>query len=303
MLNDALKSYMANRRAAGFDLKSDEFVLRSFVRFASAHGETHVKAKTALEWAALAPSPGERARRLQRVIVLARHLRTEDERHEVPPQGFFPNHRRRSVPFIFSQMEISRLVEQAMRFDAIRPTKLHTYATLFSVLSATGMRISEALALKLDDITADGIVIRKTKFRKTRLVPLHETAVKGVEDYLFQRIRVASTDAHLFVSPRGLPLRYHTTRRVFLQLVKAAQIEPHSNGTVARLHSFRHTFAVRALEKCPHDRNHIGQHMLALSTYMGHSDITDTYWYLEATPQLLCDISKAWEAFWNGGVQ
>lgn len=303
MLNKAVESYLAIRRAAGFDLKSDEFVLRSFARFAFARGETHVTTKTALEWATLAPSPGERAKRLRIVIGLARHVRTEDERHEIPPEGFFPNRRRRSVPFIFSQMEISRIIEQALRLGAARSIKPHTFATLFALLSATGLRISEALALKLDDITPDGLVIRKTKFRKSRLVPLHKTVVEGLGRYLFQRLRLAVTDDHLFVSPRGLRLGYHTVRRVFLSLVKAAGIEPRSNRTAARIHSFRHTFAVRALENCPHDRNHIGQHMLALSTYMGHSEIADTYWYLEATPQLLCDICKAWEAFVKGGVR
>jgi integrase/recombinase XerD len=303
MLNKAVESYLAIRRAAGFALRSDEYVLRSFSRFASARGDTHVITKTALEWASSAPSPAERGKRLRIVIALARHVRTEDQGHQIPPAGFFPSHRLRSVPFIFSQIEISRLIEHALRLGPTRSIRPHTFATLLALLSATGLRISEALALKLDDVTADGLMIRKTKFRKSRLVPLHKTVVEGLDRYLFRRLRLPTTDDHLLVSPQGSRLGYHTVRRVFLSLVKAAGIEPRSNQTAARIHSFRHTFAVRALESCPHDRDHIGQHMLALSTYMGHSEIADTYWYLEATPQLLCDICAASEAFVKGGIQ
>jgi integrase len=236
MMNKAVESYLAIRRTAGFDLKSEEFLLHSFARFASARQDKHVNGKTALEWAALSSTTAERARRLQVIVRFARHLRTEDNRHEIPPAGFFPNQRRRTLPYIFSQSEIIRLIEQALRLGPDCLLKPHTYATLFALLSVTGLRISEALALKLNDITPDGLVVRKTKFRKSRLLPLHKTVVEGLERYLVRRLRLAVADDHLFVSPNGARLGYHTVRRVFLGLVQAAKIEIPSNRSAPHIH-------------------------------------------------------------------
>ena len=304
MLIKDVESYLAVRRAVGFDLKIPESLLRNFARFACQRNERHVVARTAMEWASLAPSPGQCDRRLKCIIRFARYMRAEDERHEIPPDDVFghPNRQRR-VPFIFSPAEVRQLIEQASCLGPARSLCPHTYSTIFALLAATGLRISEALRLRLDDITPDGLVIRKTKFRKSRLVPLHETALAGLERYLMRRRCVAGNDDHLFVSLRRRGLHNSTVHRVFRNLMRAAKLHRGPESPVPHVHSLRHTFAVRALETCPNDRNQIGRHLLALSTYMGHAHVTDTYWYLEATPQLLGDIAKAWETFMKGETQ
>jgi integrase len=299
MLIQAVESYLNIRRASGFDLKYAGQVLRKFSQFGADRGEKHVQAQTAMEWATLASSPGERSRRLKAVICFARYAKAEDDRHEIPPDGIFGYHRKRRVPFIFSATDISHIIEQAMHLGPSGSPRPHTFATLFALLSATGMRVSEALALRMDDITADGLIIRKTKFRKSRLLPLHATAVVGLERYLVRRSHVIGGDDHLFVSLSGHGFCYETVRSVFHKLVHAAGIG-NSDRQKPRIHGLRHTFAVRALEACPCDRDHVGRHILALSTYMGHAHVADTYWYLEATPQLLGDISKAWETLVKG---
>jgi integrase len=300
MLIKTVESYLRLRRAAGFDLEHDGRVLQNFSRFAVNRGEKYTNAKTAMEWAKLAASPGERSRRLKAIIRFARYAKAEDDRHEVPPDGVFGYHKKRRVPFIFSPTDICKIIEQAMRLGPLGSLRPHVFAALFALLSATGMRVSEALALRINDITSDGLIIRKTKFRKSRLLPLHPTAAMGLERYLVRRRQVARGDDHLFVSGRGYGFCYETVRSVFHKIVCAAGIGV-IKGRSPRIHGLRHTFAVRVLETCPCDRQNVGRQILALSTYMGHAHVADTYWYLEATPQLLGDIAAAWETFVQGG--
>ncbi|MHC2379600.1 tyrosine-type recombinase/integrase [Bradyrhizobium liaoningense] len=176
------------------------------------------------------------------------------------------------------------------------------YATLFGLLTATGMRIAEALALQIDDVTADGLVVRQTKFQKSRLLPLHATARLALDRYLVTRRSLTTTDRALFVSVAGQSLPYNTVRRIFLQLLDSTNLRGAYAGRDPRIHDLRHTFAVRSLEQCRHDRAAIARHIVALSTYLGHAHVTDTYWYLQATPTLMGQIAEAGEALLTGGV-
>jgi integrase/recombinase XerD len=175
-----------------------------------------------------------------------------------------------------------------------------TYAALISLLAATGLRISEALHLLVADITPSGLLIRRTKFQKTRLVPLHDTAVIGLGRYLMYRQEARRGGDHVFVSDEGQPLVYWKVHSVFRTLLKSAGFQP-SGSRWPRIHELRHTFAVRALESSPTGRQRIGQHMLALATYLGHVNINSTYWYLETTAELLRDIAIVADSFIQGG--
>ena len=176
------------------------------------------------------------------------------------------------------------------------------YATLFGLLAATGMRIAEALAVRLDDVTADGLVIRQTKFQKSRLLPLHATTQQALDRYLTARQKLDPTDHTLFLSVAGEPLPYNTVRRVFLQLLDRTHLAAAHAGRNPRIHDLRHTFAVRSLEQCRHDRAAVARHILALSTYLGHAHVTDTHWYLQATPLLMGQIAEAGERLLVGGA-
>jgi integrase len=298
-----IESYLAVRRNAGFQLRVQEGFLRNFACYAAEKGETHVSANSAVKWAAFAPTPHQRANRLDAVRLFARHMHAEDERHEIPPADAFPRRRPPFLPFIFTPDQVRQLVIAAGQLPPSESLRPSTYRTLFSLLAATGMRISEALALQMDDVTGDGLVIRETKFRKSRLVPLHPTAVTGLERYVEQRRKVAGNDNHVFVSLRRSVLKYPTVCAVFLALVRQIGLHQGPGRRGPRIHDLRHTFAVRALESYKGDRQHVGQHMLALSTYMGHAKLESTYWYLHVTPHLLTDIADAVAAFVKGGVQ
>jgi integrase/recombinase XerD len=296
----AIDRYLALRRSAGFVLSNAQYLLHSFAAFAADCQQQHIRTATVIDWASRAPSSAQRHTRYQTVRQFAQHVRVEDPRHELPPPNHFGLGKTRRVPRIYTAAEIDRLVLAATQLsagDALRPL---TYSTLISLLAATGLRISEALDLRYGDVTPDGLLIRKTKFQKTRLVPLHATAAAGLGRYLAQRRRVHLVTDHVFVDDHGQPLGYGTVYRVFGRLAQSAGIAP-LRGRRPRLHELRHTFALRALQATPAGRQRIGQHMLALSTYLGHVSIDSTYWYLESTPELLADIAAAGETYLGGG--
>jgi integrase len=298
----SVETYLAVRRAVGFTLSNTEYLLRSFVDFATARKEAHIRTATAIDWASQAKSVAQRHTRHQTICRFAQYLRVEDLRHELPLANHFGYRKTRRVPHIYSRDEINGLVLAATRLcspDLLLP---RTYAALISLLAATGLRISEALHLLVTDITPNGLFIRRTKFQKTRWVPLHATAVTGLAHYLMHRQEARCGGDHVFVSGEGQPLVYWKVHGVFRALLKSAGIKP-SGGRWPRIHELRHTLAVRALESSPTGRQRIGQHMLALATYLGHVNINATYWYLETTPELLLDIAVVAENFVQGGGQ
>lgn len=296
----AVESYLAMRHAAGFDLANADYLLRSFARFAAERNETKVCATTAIEWASQSSSLAQRDERLKTVCRFARYLRAEDNRHEVPPADHFGYRKRRRVPHIYSNTEINHLIDAALQLGPPGALQPQTYATLIGLLAATGLRISEALSLRFSDVTPSGLLIRKTKFHKTRLVPMHETTAAGLDRYLRRRRQVRSNGEDVFITDDGQPLPYWHVFSTFRKLLKTADLSA-SGGGRPRLHDLRHTFAVRALSASPAGRQRIGQHMLALATYLGHVNINATYWYLEITPELLGEIAVASESFLYGG--
>jgi integrase len=296
MLTRVVETYLAVRRAVGFELRCQGIHLKNFAAFSEARKQRYVSTKIAVEWAGLARSVRQRARRLGMVIRLARYLRAEDQRHEVPPTVFGTERSPRPTPYILTRKQIQQLVTAAAQ-SRYRPCGV-TYSTLFSLLACTGLRVSEAIHLRLDDITPDGLIIRRTKFHKSRLVPLHRTAQTRLEDYLQQRRSyVHLDDDHAFVSLRGKLLSVTALDKAFHTTVKRVGLPPGPGHVRLTPHSLRHTFTVRALENCPDGRDAITKHMVALSTYLGHSNVAYTYWYLEAVPELMRDIADRTEQF------
>jgi integrase/recombinase XerD len=302
-MKDAVAAYLALRRAAGFQMANAEYLLNSFTRCAAERNETHVRTQTAIDWSALGASAARRGERLKAICRFARHVRAEDDRHELPPANFFGRCMTRRIPYIYSSNEIGRLLEAAGRLRPRGAIRAQTYTTLIALLASNGLRVSEALGLKFADITDDGLLIRETKFRKTRLVPLHDTAVAGLRRYLILRRELGAGEDHVFVGGHGRPLPYSAVHCTFKTLLKVAGLWPAPGRHRPRLHDMRHAFAVRALQNSPPGRSRTGQHMVALATYLGHVNIYATYWYLEATAELLSDIAGAGEIFMSGGAQ
>lgn len=300
MLAVAVQSYLAVRRAAGFSLKEVGLHLKGFAAYSDAQGQPYINSQTAIEWARQVSSIQSRARRLADVTRFARYLKAEDVRHEIPPAVFGSERRPRPTPYILSEEQISEIIRLAGQ-SGYRTLRRQTYSTLFALLSCTGLRVSEAIRLRYDDITPDGLLIRASKFRKSRLVPLHETARAGLERYLEHRRPYAPFDDHVFISLRRKPLLVNHVGITFRALADKIGLPRGRGRKRPTPHCLRHTFAVRALQTCPDGRDHITKHMLMLSTYLGHSNAAWTYWYLEAVPELMRSIAERCEAHFEGG--
>lgn len=298
MLIDGAYRYIELRRSLGFKLRHTAAYLASFTAYAASVGDVHLRSDTALAWAAASSSTQDSYyRRLQGVALFARFLHAEDPAHEVPQHRLFYRSRPRPTPYIFSGDEVARMLMAARELRATRlnPLKPHTFEMLFGLLAATGLRVSEALKLRLDDIRADGVLhIRASKFNKSRLVPLHPSVVVALDAYLHIRARYGGLDTHLFLTQCGQPLPVRTAYDAFGAVLRRAGIG--ARGTRRpRLHDLRHTFATRVLEQCAAGREEVARDFIALSTYLGHGHIRHTYWYLEATPELMGDIAAAAE--------
>jgi integrase len=254
-----------------------------------------VRAKSAIDWAAQAKTEVERHRRYQCLMGFARFIHAEEPCHEIPPEHVFCGYLPRPTPYLFTDDELRRLICAAARLGPPGSLRPQTYKTLFTLLAVTGLRPAEAYALRRDDITHDGLTIRETKFRKSRLVPIHDSTRCALEHYLEHRARIGGDDEHVFVSLARRPLSPCSVSRLFRQLLREAGL-PDRPGR-PRVHDLRHRFATRALQACSGARDHIGAHMLALTTYLGHAHVGSTYWYLESTPQLMTDIAARCEDF------
>ena len=300
-LTDHVGRYLALRRALGFKLVDPERVLLGFARRASARGEDHVRAETAVAWAAESRSQLERHRRLSVVARFAEFLHAEEPAHEIPQKDLFHTRQLRTTPHIFSDADIVRIVSCASRLAPAGSLRPLAYSTMFGLMAVAGLRKNEVIELRISDLTGDGLLIRETKFRKNRLVPLHETTHTQIERYLEARRLVAGQTDHLFVSLRRKKFGGNAVRMTFHEVCERAGIGRTLAGKRPRLQELRHTFAVRALERCPTGRDQVNRHMVALMTYMGHACVESTYWYLERTPQLLRDIADAAENFAAGG--
>jgi integrase/recombinase XerD len=221
MLMQAIDSYLQLRRAGGYQLRDTEVLLREFACFAAERGEIHIKADTAIAWASRAASLQQRARRLNSLILFARYIRAEDADHQVPPSGVFGHPPcSRPLPHIFTPTQIAAILAEAKQLPPAGSLRPLTFYTLFGLVAACGLRISEALALQIDDIRPDGLYIRETKFRKSRLVPLHPTTAKQLSLYLDRRQQLAGVETRVFVSLRRKPLHYATVNETILFLLR-----------------------------------------------------------------------------------
>lgn len=294
-------AYIAVRRAAGFKMSTVEWRLNLFAHFAEDKGEDHVRIGTATAWAAQARTPHARHIRMRNLIRFAAHLRAEDPAHEVPPTGVFAYRWNAHPPRLFEDEDIARLLAAAGGLSPIGSSRPATIRTLFALLAVTGMRVGEALHLTVSDLSADGLLIRDTKFRKSRFLPLHPTVGAALAAYRDRWRALAAKDEPLFVSMRGRALTYTTIVKLFLRISRNLSLRgpPGRPGCPAdgpRLHDLRHTFAVRALESCGGGRETVNRHTLALSTYLGHASVAGTSWYLHVSPRLMTGIADACEA-------
>ena len=302
-MRDHVDRYVMFKRHLGRKFVAQERLLRSYADQAMAHGEQFTEIDGILAWASAVRTIDGIHDRLNTVRHFAVWLHAEDERHEVPPRDALgrKQRRRRPTPHVLTVSEIRRIMEAALSLppaDSITP---HTYHYAIGLLAVTGLRRSEAVGLRLTDVTPDGLIVGPTKFGKHRLVVLHQSTLDALERYLAIRRRVSATHDHLFVLANGRPLTPDGLTAVFIKLARQVGLRGGPGEPGPRLHDLRHSFCVRSLETAiASDRGSVNRHMLALSTYVGHATMAHTYWYLEATPVLLGQIAGEAERAYMG---
>ncbi len=302
MMHQHVNRFLHLHRALGKAFHAHEIALHEFAAFIMERSASHLTSALILEWAGKASTPDGARTRFDRARALAVFLHAEDIRHEIPAAGFLGrSRRRRPAPHILEREQIGRIMDEALLVPARTPISPLTYHHVFGLLASTGLRISEALALRCQDLTTDGILVRKGKFGKARLVPLHQSTRAALDRYLLVRRTVRNAGEDLFVLGHG---HAPTSTRIHVVFVRIARKLGYRDptGPGPRVHDLRHTFAVRSLEACGNDAQAVLRHMRALSTYLGHVDIANTYWYLEATPVLLRTIATSAEQEWIGGA-
>lgn len=295
-----VERYVALKHRSGYKFFSQERILRSYARHAIAAGDEFTSAGTIIEWAAQTASAHHAREKLALVRGFAVWLHAEDDRHEVPPRDFLGrNQRRRPAPQLLTPSQVGQLMQAALALGPVGSITPHTYRYLFGLIASTGLRRSEAISLKLTDVTEDGLLVRDTKYRKSRLVPLHDSVRDALERYLAIRKRMGGPDDHLFVLSTGRPPSRSAVTKTFIKLARQTGLREDGGGP--RLHGLRHGFATRSLEAVVETgRDNINRHILALSTYLGHTNLSNTYWYLEATPVLLRTIADSAERAHTG---
>lgn len=296
--------YLDYRRHLGFDLKTVGQLLLQFAEYADQTGhDGPVTAELAIGWAALAESASgaHRAYRLSVVRNFAQYRALFDPQTEIPPSDVFGPRYRRKAPYIFSATELADFLKAAKRLPPEGSLRPETFATFFGLLICTGLRCREARCLTRADVDFQQrlLRIRQTKFRKSRLVPLHESTVQALKSYAKLRddfYPLPQTDA-FFVSLRGTLLAYPTVHWAFDRLRQSLTWRTDGQARLPRLHDFRHTFACQRLLDWYCQGVDVHHAVALLATYLGHVDINYTYWYLTGTPELLERAGTRFEQF------
>lgn len=292
-LQSALDEYLAVRHALGHKLRLSGRLLQRFIEFADRQGAEYITSDLSLAWATqpTAAQPAQWANRLGMVRRFAQYCSVRDPRTVVPSADLLPHRYHRPDPYLYRDEEIKRLLEAAQRLPSAIGLRPYTFATLFGLYVATGLRANEPLHLDRNDVDLlNGVLtIRETKFGKSRYVPLHATTQQALRRYADRRDQCCHDPAtpSFFISDRGTRLTEWCVRWTFVKLSQEIGLRGPDDSRGPRLHDLRHRLAINTLLKWYQHGVDVDRHMPELSAYLGHAHVTDTYWYLTATPKLL----------------
>jgi integrase len=307
-ITSQVEDYLVSRRAMGFDLRGEGYQLHAFARFVGEQGEAGaLTLELLLRWVrgAILPGPVTAARRIEVLRPFLKYCRQFDPGcPAIPFRLCGPGHRRLS-PHIYTDAEVTALLVAAgeLKPSGLRPL---TCVTLFGLLAATGMRLSEALRLERKDLNLDqpSLTVRVTKFKKSRLVPIQVSTANALASYQKATAVVLRrpSDETVFLTTEGRSLSKRTIHSTFDYLRRRLGWVARGGHPQPRIHDLRHTFICQALLRGQQD-NQIDHVVDAISTYVGHAKVTDTYWYISATPELMSGASQRFSWFSSGGSQ
>ncbi len=292
-LRQSLERYLEVRRSVGYKLQALASRLRSFAAFLEQAGSPRITTELALQWARQ-PSlaqPETWAARLAMVRLFAKWHSAVDPRTQVPPDGLLRHPYRRKPPYIYSDEEIESLLDAAAGLPSPKGLRGCSCATLFGLLAVTGVRVGEALGLDRKDVDlGQGVLaIRRGKFGKSRLVPVHPSTLEALRTYAARRDEAlpASFSSAFFLSEGGRRITYCMVEYAFARISRQTGLRPVGRRRGPRLHDMRHRFAVRTLIDWYRAGLDVERELPKLSAYLGHARVKCTYWYLEAVPELL----------------
>lgn len=307
----AVEGYLKERRQLGFALISSGTELVRFARFADAMGHRGpLTQELQLQWArehVWRTGPVTAARRLETVRPFAAYYRQFEAATEIPPIGVLGRGHRRLAPHIYTDKEVCQLLEEAGRLTPRGGLRPLMYRTLFGLIAAAGLRLSEALKLQIEDVDlqAATITVRQTKFHKSRCLPLHPSTVQALSEYRLARVQQANVDASapFFVSRSGRHLPVDTTENVFRRMRSQLGWQARGDYPHPRIQDLRHTFVVKRVLLWRESGESIAHAMFWLCTYLGHASISSTFWYLTGVPELMDNINARFEDFALKGVR
>lgn len=304
-LQNHLDRYLELRRALGFEMRTEGRLLDDLVAFLKGRtSEEPLIAQAAIDWASSRGGASWQAKRLSVARCFLLHLRAYRPGIEVPAPGIIPCGFR-PTPYIYSEVQILALMNEARALKPTGSLRPHTYATLIGLLASCGLRPGEAIRLCVTDVQMDSLpprlVIRETKFRKSRLVPVDASTAEALSSYAVTRKRLGLGDLsqRFFVSDAGTPLAYSTVGCTFLGIVRRLGIHETTVAVSPNLRCLRHTFAVRRMLDWYSRGFDVNKHLPHLSVYLGHAKPQNTYWYLTATPELLSKAGTRFESHVN----
>jgi integrase len=297
-LSKLLAEYLDLRRKLGFKADREAWLLRSLVSFLRTKGSAFVTTDLALAWAKRPADahPTWWASKLSVARGFAKHVHLIDARHQIPPRDLLPRYYRRTTPSIYSADEITRLLRAAREMPSRTtqglPFRRATYETFFGLVATTGMRVGEAIRLDCSDVDWANqlVIVRESKFGKSREIVLDDTVVRALRRYANERdcTHPRPRSPSFFVSRVGTRLIYNNVHSTFARLLCQAGI-PRAK---ARVHDLRHTFIVRTVLRWYREGVDVDARMPLLSTYVGHRDPSSTYWYISATPELMDLVAR-----------
>jgi len=305
-LRTALGDYLALRRHLGFKLHDAGAALPDFVTFLERHRASVITTQLALVWAQQPATvqPATWARRLSFVRGFARYRSATDPRTEIPPATLLPHRARRARPYLYSAEEIRQLLRATLAWSGWSTLRPWTYYSLFGLLSVSGLRLGEARNLQLSDVDlrTGVLTIRGAKFGKSRLVPIHASTRQVLAQYLARRRRHwagRSAASYVFVTERGNRLDISDIRKTFHAVCHQIGVRDPAASRGPRLHDLRHRFAVMTLLRWYRSGQDVERLLPVLSTYLGHVNVSDTYWYLGAWPELMHEARRRLEGRWE----